>query len=72
MQRHEAVAILKEIINCNLAMPSIVALEKNKRGTFNLIMKADCDAKSIRQFTDEKNLTVELDNERGYCIISKR
>jgi hypothetical protein len=67
LERKEAVALLKELVDSNLAQPSIVSIDKNKRGRFNLVIKANCQM--IRQFIAEKKLAIK--EEKGYCIISK-
>jgi hypothetical protein len=71
MERHEAVAVLKEIINGNLGMPSIVALERNKHGKFDLKLKGDCDIQGLREFVAGRNLALKEDEEKGYCSIIK-
>lgn len=48
-----------------------MSLEKNQRGRFKVIMKDDCDTMAIREFVAEKNLMVEVDSERGYCVIRR-
>ena len=71
MERNEAVELLRELIDKNLASPSLMSLEKNQRGRFKVIMKDDCDTMAIREFVAEKNLMVEVDSERGYCVIRR-
>ena len=69
MDRAEAVALLKELISLNLIQPSLISVEKNSSGGFSLIMKVDGDLQGIRQLIAEKNLAMEEDKEKGYCII---
>jgi hypothetical protein len=70
LDRAEAIALLKELISLNLVQPSLISVEKNSRGSFSLIMKVNGDLQGIRQLTAEKNLAMEEDTEKGYCIIS--
>jgi hypothetical protein len=65
------VALLKELIDNNLARPSVVMLKKNKRGKFELHMKDECDTEAIREFVHKKKLEIKKDTEKGYCIIYK-
>ena len=71
MERREAVALLKELVSNNLAIPSLVALKENRRGKFELFLKCDCDLPLLRQFLAEKNLMLTEDKEKGSCVISK-
>lgn len=71
MERSEAVALLKELLVLNLALPSLVDLEPNKHGKFALILKGDYDTQALRQFIAERKLEMEENKEKGYCIISK-
>lgn len=48
-----------------------MSIEKNRRGSFKVIMKNDCDTMALREFAAEKNLMVEVDSERGYCVIHR-
>ena len=69
LNRAEAVALLKELISLNLIQPSLISVEKNASGGFSLIMKVDGDLQGMRQLIAEKNLAMEEDEEKGYCII---
>lgn len=71
MERHEAVAILKEIIHDHLGMPSIVLLERNKRGKFDLLFKAECNTPELKQFVAERNLALKEHELKGFCAIFK-
>ena len=71
MKREEAVALLKELIMLNLAMPSVVDLERNNHGRFDLIINADCNLPALRQFIAEKKFVLVEDKQKGYCVISK-
>ena len=71
MERHEAVELLKQLIAQHLVVPSLVALEKNKHGKFDLILKGDCDTQALKEFLSQRYLIVKENNEKGYCVISK-
>ena len=71
MERHEAVAVLKEIISGKLGVPSVVVLERNKRGKFDLILKGECNPEAMKRFVAERNLGFKEDKEKGYCAIFK-
>lgn len=71
MERKEAVALLKELVDSNLAQPSLIALKENKRGKFDLVIKGDYDTQVITKFLAKKNLALKEGKEEGYCIISK-
>jgi hypothetical protein len=70
LDRAEAVSLLKELIRLNFVQPSLISVEKNTRGTFSLVMKPDGDLQGI-QLIAEKNLAIEEDKKKGYCIIFK-
>lgn len=71
MERKEAISLLKELVEGNLAQPSLVVLRENKRGTFDLVMKAECDTLALKKFIAGKNLSVRENEKAGYCIIFK-
>ncbi|MGA2386924.1 MAG: hypothetical protein ABSG33_10370 [Candidatus Bathyarchaeia archaeon] len=71
MERKEAVALLRELVNNNLAESSLVSIEKNPSGDFNLIMKDYCGTKELKLFVAGKNLKIDVDEQKGYCIIHK-
>ncbi len=72
MQRKLIVALLKELLELNLVSPSIVSIDKNEGGNFDLLMKADGDAEALEQFIDEKNLVLKINSENCYSILSKQ
>jgi hypothetical protein len=71
LDRQEAVALLKELITLNLALPTVVFLQENKRGKFDLVIKADCNSPQLTKFIAEKNFVLSENKENSYCIISK-
>ena len=69
MERHQAIALLKEIITHDLAQPTAVYVRENK-GKFELIMKDDCNA-PLQNFIAEKGLKWRTRVDLGVCIIYK-
>ena len=68
LERKEAIAVLKELLNLNLIEPSLVALNKIQGG-FNLMFKADCNLPELKEFMVTKNLMIN--EEKGFCVVSK-
>ena len=71
MERREAVALLKELVSNNLAIPSLVALKENRRGKFEVFFKGNCDFPLLRQFLAEKKSDSTENKEKSSRIISK-
>jgi len=71
LDRHEATALLKELIGAGFTEPSFVVLKENRRGAFDLVMKDDYDLEKIQAFISDKNLVVNVDKTKGYCTICR-
>ncbi len=71
MQRSEAIALLKEIIEANLVQPSFIHVKGNQHGHYDLIIKGDCDAVEIRQLIAKKDLALLVEKEKDTCRIYK-
>lgn len=71
LERKEATSLLKEIIGLNLLLPSLIDLEPNKHGKFDLLFKGDCDTQAFKQFIADRKLCVSEDTKKGYFVISK-
>ena len=69
MERHQAVALLKEIITLELAQPSAVYIRENK-GKFELVMKVDCSP-GLQNFIAKRGLMWRVRQDMGVCIIYK-
>ncbi len=69
LERKEAIALLKELVEQCIVQPSLVSVEKKNRGDFELILKIDCDIQPLRLFVSQKNLAIREEQER--CIIFK-
>ena len=71
LKREEATTLLKQIIALNLALPSMVALNQNKNGGFDLVLKGHFDVQAMKKFAAEKNLTLKWEKEKDTCTIYK-
>jgi hypothetical protein len=69
LERKEAVALLRQIVDKRLCAFSLVSIEKSKNGGFTLLIKGDCISKEIKELTAERNLAVK--EESGSLIIYK-
>jgi hypothetical protein len=69
LERHQAVALLKEIATHDLAQPTAVYVRENN-GKFELVMKDDCRP-PLQNFIAEKGLKWRVNKEMGVCIIYK-
>ena len=67
LERKEAVSLLRHLIEQQIIQTSLVSIEKNKGGGFELFLKVDCELLRLKQFLAEKNLAIR--EERGYCVI---
>jgi hypothetical protein len=71
LERKEATTLLMELLRLNLSIPSIVNLKEDKKGNFDLVLKADCDTEKLKEFIAQKGLTIEENKEKNYCVISR-
>jgi len=71
LERKEAVALLKELVDAGLEEPSFVVLKENKNGKFDLVIKDDYNLDRICAFIANKNLVVREDKAKGYCTICR-
>ncbi len=71
MDRHQAVILLKELIERNIAQPSVVLLHEENPGKFQLILQSDGDFDKIQKFVAEKSFAAKEDTLKGYCTIYK-
>ena len=69
LERHQVVALLKEIVTHDLAQPTVVYVRENN-GKFELVMKDDCRP-PLQKFIVEKGLKWCVNKEMGFCIIYK-
>lgn len=71
MDRGRAISLFKEMVTLGLVQQSFVSVEKNKLGSFSLIIKPTGDISDIRAFLSNKNLVISEDTEKGMCKIYK-
>jgi hypothetical protein len=71
LERKEATAILKEIIDLNPDFLSFVTLIKNDQGKFDIVIKGDCDLTELKSILAERKLKIEENMEEGYYTIFK-
>ena len=71
MNRAEAIALIRKLIELDLAQSSFVSIEKNSQGTFNVTLKTNGRLNEIRVFVANKDLIVYEDKEKGTCTIRK-
>jgi len=69
LERHQTVALLKEIIALALAEPTAVYIRDNM-GKFELVIKDDCSPE-LQKFLEEKGLKLRRREDMGVCIIYK-
>ena len=67
MDRGEAVALLKELVAANLLDAVWVAIGRKNTGFSVEIKSESCE--SLKEFLENKNLLIEEDKEKGFCII---
>ncbi len=70
LDRVEAVCLLRELITLGIVQPTIVSVEKNKKGTFSLTLKVDSNLPELRTFLICKKLELSEDTEKGTCTIN--
>jgi hypothetical protein len=67
LERHQVVALLKEIIALDLAQQTAVYVRENK-GKFELIIKDECNP-PLQNFIAEKGLKWKERKDMDVCII---
>ncbi len=48
----------------------MVNLKENKQGSIDIVLKADCDTETLKEFIAQKGLRIEENKDRNYCVIS--
>jgi len=71
LERKEALTLLKDLIQLNITVPSIVALKENNLGKFELMLKDHCDNEILKKFVAGKSLALKEVNERDIVTIYK-
>jgi hypothetical protein len=72
MERKEAVAILKEMVICDLVEYSWVSLQEKKLGDFKLQIGSGYNSEAVEDFVERNNLAFEEDVNKRFLVICKR
>jgi tRNA A22 N-methylase len=71
LDRGRAISLFKEMVTLGLVQQSFVSVEKNKLGSFSLIIKPTGNISDIRAFLSNKNLVISESTEKGMRKIYK-
>jgi len=69
MKRENAVALVKELICNNLIQANWLSIDKRKADTYELMFKGYCERLLLDTFLQNRNLAMEENKEKGFCII---
>jgi hypothetical protein len=71
LNRLQAMAMLKELVDNNLVDPSYVSLGKRTPTNYQIQIKCDYNKKEIEAHAKKHGLTIEEDKEKLYLLIFK-
>ena len=71
LDRKEAMALLRELMNNGLVEPSWVSVSERHPQDYQLQLKCDYNKAEIETYAKRKQLTIEEDPERKYLVIFK-
>ncbi|MGA2682266.1 MAG: hypothetical protein ABSF44_10775 [Candidatus Bathyarchaeia archaeon] len=71
MDRTQAMALLKELIACNLVDASYIAVLQVKPNHYQLEIKCDFETSRLEEFAKSNSLAIKEDRERKYFVIYK-
>ncbi len=71
MNRLEAMAMLKELVDNDLVEPSYVSMVQIKPNFFQIQIKCDYNKQQIEAHAKKHGLTITEDKERKYLVIFK-
>jgi hypothetical protein len=69
LDRLQAMAMLKELVDNNLVDPSYVSIGKRSPTNFQIQIKCDYNKKEIDVYAKKHGLTIEEDREKRYLFI---
>ncbi len=69
MNRLEAMAMLKKLVDNDLVEPSYVSIVKVKPDFFQIQIKCDYNKRQIEAFAKQNGLTITEDKDRKYLVI---
>ena len=72
MERKEALALLKEMIVCDLSGLFWVSLQERKLGDYMLQIGSGYNREDMEEFIEKNNLAFEEDANKRYMVICKR
>ncbi len=72
MNRLEAMAMLKELVDNDLVEPSYVSMVQVKPNLFQIQIKCDYNKQQIEEHAKKHGLTITEDKERKYLVIFKQ
>ena len=71
MNRLQAMAVLKELVDNDLVEPSFVSICESKPNHYQIQIKCDYNKAEIDAHAKKHSLTIEEDKERKYLVIYK-
>jgi len=71
LDRKEAMAILKGLVNNDLVEPSYVSLVEAKPNYYQIQIKCDYNKAHIEAYAEKNGLKITEDNKRKYLVIFK-
>jgi hypothetical protein len=71
MRREQAVALVKELVANDLIQTNWLSIEKRKPDGYELKFKGYCERFLLDTFLQKRNLAMEENNEKGFCVIFK-
>jgi hypothetical protein len=71
MNRKQAVAVLRELGEAHLVLPSLVIIEQRAPDRYQLKIKGNYDFELIELFIQKNNLAAKQDKDKGYLLIFK-
>ena len=71
MRRENAVALVKELVCNNLIQTSWLSIDKRKADSYELRFRGYCERFDLDTFLQNRNLAMEENKEKGFCVIFK-
>jgi hypothetical protein len=69
LDRLQAIAVLKELVNNDLVDPSYISVGKRQTNQYQIQIKCNYNRKEIEEYAKKYNLTIEEDKEQLYLLI---
>ena len=71
LNRIEAMAMLKELVDNNLVEPTYVSIGKRSSSNYQVQIKCDYNKIEVEAHAKKHGLTIEEDKEKKYLLIFK-